>query len=152
MAKKTKSTKKKVSTAGRSRTHHWHPNEFLLIVAGGFVVIMLIFFMSGAFRSNVSRNTSASESEVRLENQAEKTVTIADFTYSPATLIVKEGTTVTWTNEDQAAHSATAEDGSFDTGLLGQKESGSVTFDTAGEYSYQCSIHPNITGKIIVEK
>lgn len=152
MAKKAKVTKKKVSSVRRSTAHHASHHEFFLIVAGGFVVIVLIFFMSGGFRSNGNQNMNAAESKMQVENLVEKTVTIADFSYVPAALVVKKGTTVTWMNEDTDTHSATADDGSFDTGLLQQGESGSVTFDTAGEITYHCSTHPNMTGKIIVEK
>lgn len=82
---------------------------------------------------------------------AKNSVEIKDFSYSPQTITVKVGDSVTWTNKDVAGHSATADDGSFDTGVLAQGESGVVTFDTAGTFAYHCTPHPNITGTAIVE-
>ncbi len=77
-------------------------------------------------------------------------VTIQNFAFSPASLEVAVGTTVTWTNQNSAPHTATADDGSFDTGQLAQGQSGSVTFDTAGTFAYFCAIHPNMRGTITV--
>ena len=72
--------------------------------------------------------------------------------YSVNVLTIKAGTTVTWTNEDdQALHTVTAVDGSFDSGFLVVGESWSYTFDTPGEYEYFCTPHPWMRAKVIVE-
>jgi len=81
---------------------------------------------------------------------AEAAVTIQDFAFGPQTLEIAAGTTVTFTNNDSAPHTATADDGSFDTGQLDQGASASVTFDTPGTYTYVCAFHPNMTGTIVV--
>ena len=78
-------------------------------------------------------------------------VEIKDFSFSPASLTVKVGDTVTWTNQDSAGHSATADDGSFDTGVLSQGESNTVTFSEAGSFPYHCTVHPNMKGTVVVE-
>jgi plastocyanin len=78
-------------------------------------------------------------------------VTIQNFAFSPATVTVNVGDTVTWTNQDDVQHSATASDGSFDTGLLSQGSSGSATFDTAGTFAYICTPHPNMKGTVVVQ-
>ena len=78
-------------------------------------------------------------------------IDIKDFAYGPKTLTVKKGTTVVWTNQDSVKHTATADDGSFDTGLLAKGESGSVTFDKIGTFNYHCTPHPNMKAAIIVE-
>ncbi len=77
-------------------------------------------------------------------------VTIAGFAFSPATLIVAVGDTVTWTNTDTAVHTVTADDGSFDSGSLGTGGTFTHTFDTAGSYAYHCTIHPGMTATIVV--
>jgi plastocyanin len=74
---------------------------------------------------------------------------IRDGTFAPA-LTVAAGTTVTWTNEDWAPHTATAEDGSFDSGRLNQGDSFEQTFDEPGTFSYHCSFHPGMMGSIVV--
>jgi LPXTG-motif cell wall-anchored protein len=81
---------------------------------------------------------------------ASGSVTITDFEFSPATITVNEGDTVTWTNQGPTPHTATAEDGSFDTGNLNKGQSGSATFTSAGTIAYICTPHPFMTGKVIV--
>jgi len=78
-------------------------------------------------------------------------VTISGYAFSPATIRVKVGGTVTWTNQDPVAHTVTADGGSFDTKLISQGKSASVTFDKAGTYPYHCTPHPNMKGTVIVE-
>jgi plastocyanin len=77
-------------------------------------------------------------------------VEIKGFAFNPATITVPAGTTVTWTNQDSAPHTATADDTSFDTGRLDPGKSGSVTFDKPGTYTYTCTFHPNMKGTIVV--
>jgi plastocyanin len=78
-------------------------------------------------------------------------VTIKDFAFGPATLSVAVGSTVTWTNADSAAHTVTADDGSFDSKSLAAGSTFSQTFDTAGTFAYHCSIHPNMTASVDVK-
>ncbi len=94
----------------------------------------------------------AKDEKVKESAMREKvSIDIKDFAYGPKTLTVKKGTIVTWTNQDSAKHTATADDGSFDTGLLAKGESGSVTFDKIGTFNYHCTPHPNMKAAIIVE-
>ena len=78
-------------------------------------------------------------------------VRIADFNFSPATLEVEAGTTVTFTNEDGFAHTATAKDKSFDSGNLEQDATFEHTFDAPGTYAYVCGIHNSMTGSVVVD-
>ena len=82
---------------------------------------------------------------------ADQAVTIAGFAFGPETITVTAGDTVTWSNSDTVGHTATAGDGSFDTGTISGGASASVTFDTAGTYAYACTIHPTMTGTVVVE-
>jgi len=81
---------------------------------------------------------------------ADHAVAISGSSFSPANVTVTVGDTVTWTNSDQLSHTATADAGAFDTGALGNGQSGSATFATAGSFPYHCSIHPDMTGTITV--
>ena len=76
----------------------------------------------------------------------ETSVTIKDYAFTPATLTVPAGTTVTWTNNDAVPHTATASDGSFDSGNLNPGQSFSFTFATPGSYPYVCQYHAGMTG------
>lgn len=82
---------------------------------------------------------------------AKNEIAIQNFAFSPATITVKAGDSVTWTNKDLVGHSATADDKSFDTGVLAQNESETVTFDTVGTYTYHCTPHPNMKATVTVE-
>ena len=75
-------------------------------------------------------------------------VAITGFAFQPATLQVPAGTEVTWTNEDPAQHTVTAEDGSFDSGPLDQGGTFSATVN--GSVDYVCAIHPEMRGRIEV--
>jgi len=70
------------------------------------------------------------------------TVAIRDFSFGPATIAVHVGDTVTWSNAGPTPHTATANDGSFDTGTLKAGQSGSHTFASAGTFVYHCTLHP----------
>jgi plastocyanin len=83
---------------------------------------------------------------------ADQAVAISGFSYSPASVTVNVGDTVTWTNSDAQAHTATANDGSWDTGNIGGSGgTDAVTFATAGTFPYHCDIHPQMTGTVTVE-
>jgi LPXTG-motif cell wall-anchored protein len=81
---------------------------------------------------------------------SDTTVTIADFSFTPASITIHVGDTVTWTNHGPSAHTATANNGNFNTGVLQKGRSASHTFNTAGTFSYICSIHPFMHGTIVV--
>ena len=84
----------------------------------------------------------------RAARAATHEVTIKRFKYSPAELTVAVGDTITFTNLDGAPHTATAVDGSFDTGRLNRNKSGSITVSAAGTFPYICTFHPNMKGSI----
>jgi plastocyanin len=80
----------------------------------------------------------------------ESKVTIDNFTFSPATLKVKVGDTVTWTNHDDIPHTVVSA-GKFRSKAMDTDNSFSFTFTSAGDYKYFCSLHPHMTGTITVE-
>ena len=82
---------------------------------------------------------------------ADHAVDIAGFAFSPGSVTVSVGDTVTWSNADAQSHTATADDGSFDTGTITGSTPKSVTFATAGTFDYHCKIHPAMTGTVVVE-
>ncbi len=81
---------------------------------------------------------------------AENTVNIDDFAFSPASLSVKVGSTVTWTNNDEEPHTVVADDGSFHSPGLDAKGTYSYTFRAPGNFDYICSIHPFMHGTVVV--
>lgn len=82
---------------------------------------------------------------------ATHTVRIKSMQFSPARLTIKAGDSVVFENADGPAHTATADNGSFDTGNLSSGKSASVTFSEAGEIKYFCRWHRSMRGKITVQ-
>lgn len=78
-------------------------------------------------------------------------VDIKDFTFSPPTLTVPVGTTVTWTNHDEAPHTITSPSGAFGSAGLSNDDRFAQTFSHAGTYQYFCSLHPNMRATVIVK-
>lgn len=78
------------------------------------------------------------------------TVTIQNMAFNPATLNVQVGTTVTWTNKDSATHRVVSDTGLFNSGDLTTGMSYNYTFNQTGSFSYHCSIHPSMTGTVVV--
>jgi plastocyanin len=94
----------------------------------------------------------AAESEPAPSGEAQKAekVQIVEFSYEPDPVVVQVGGKVTWQNEDSAPHTATADDGSFDTGTIEEGKLGSATFKEAGTFTYHCEIHPTMHGTVEV--
>jgi plastocyanin len=78
-------------------------------------------------------------------------VRIDNFSYAPSTLVVVAGTTVTWTNADDDVHTVVEKDRKFKSAALDTNDTFSQTFSEMGEYEYFCSLHPRMTGKIVVK-
>jgi plastocyanin len=77
-------------------------------------------------------------------------VVVDNFSFAPATATVPVGTTVTWTNHDDIPHNVVSPDRKFKSPVLDSDETFSHTFDVAGTYKYYCSIHPRMTGQVVV--
>ncbi len=80
-----------------------------------------------------------------------QTVAIDNFTFNPQTLKVKAGTTVTWTNKDDIPHAIAAVGKEFKSKVMDTDNNYSFTFTAPGTYAYFCSLHPHMTGTVVVE-
>jgi plastocyanin len=96
--------------------------------------------------------TEEAESEPAPSGEAQKSekVQIVEFAYEPDPVVVQAGGKVIWQNEDTAPHTATADDGSFDTGTIEKGKLGSATFKEPGTFTYHCEIHPTMHGTVEV--
>ena len=88
-----------------------------------------------------SDDTKASPAEVRVDN----------FSFGPDTLTVPANSTVTWVNKDDVPHVIASNDGLFKSKALDTDDKYSHTLAKAGTYSYYCSIHPKMVGKVVVQ-
>jgi plastocyanin len=106
-------------------------------------------FLAGVLALTASASLLAA-SAARAEPAAME-VKIDNFTFAPQRLTVKPGTTVTWINEDDIPHTVAATDKGFKSKVLDTNDKFSFTFTTAGSFEYFCSLHPHMTGTIVVE-
>lgn len=100
-----------------------------------------------------STGNQATEPASEDSDQAVSTnsVTISDFAFSPASITVKKGTTVTWTNQDSVAHTVTSDSGNMlDSPLFSEGETFSFTFNQTGTFTYHCTPHPQMKGTVVV--
>jgi plastocyanin len=93
-----------------------------------------------------SGSTPAPSGDAALSEKVE----IVEFTYEPDPVTIEEGGKVIWINRDSAPHTATADDGSFDTGTLEEGKLKSESFKEPGSYPYFCEIHPSMRGTVEV--
>lgn len=138
-------------------------NKSVLAVVGVVVIAAIIIGVVALSGNKKDSSSNTSMTDMNMNNSsssnfnstskavATDTVAIQNFAFSPETITVKVGTKVTWTNKDSAAHTVTGDskDGPA-SGTLGQGASYSFTFTKAGTFSYECAIHPNMKGTVIV--
>jgi plastocyanin len=125
-----------------------HSASSLVVMAG---TALLLAGCGGGSSGSATANSSGSSSQAA-SGGSSSAVKISNFKFAPASDTVKRGARVTVTNQDSAAHTATADDGrSFDTGTLAQGASQTISVSKPGSYSYHCSIHPFMHGTLVVK-
>jgi plastocyanin len=115
-------------------------NVWIATLASTVMTAILLLF---AASPSVSANDqpSAANAEVKIDN----------FVFGPQTITVPVGAKVTWTNRDDIPHTSVSTEGVFKSKVLDTDEKFSYTFTKAGTYPYYCTIHPKMTGKVVVE-
>jgi plastocyanin len=121
----------------------------LVVILGAVYIMHKDSDMQGMNMQPASQSQSSSTNTAKPAGK--NAVTIENFAFSPATITIKAGQSITWTNEDSIGHSATADDNSWDTGVLPQGQSKAITFAKAGTYTYHCSVHPNMKATVVVQ-
>ena len=106
-----------------------------LLFFGGFTMVV-----PAAKISRAAAPAPATEVEVKIDN----------FSFGPQVLTVAPGTKVTWKNRDDIPHTVVSTEGVFKSRVLDTDESFSFTFDKPGTYPYFCSVHPKMTGQVVV--
>jgi amicyanin len=106
---------------------------FAIAIRAASAAVMLIVLASGF--------ADAADIQVKIDN----------FTFNPQRVTVKVGDTVTWLNEDDIPHTVRATAGDFKSKALDTGDRYAFTFTKAGSYDYFCSLHPHMTGHIVVE-
>jgi len=114
-------------------------NMWVGVLTVPMMIAMLLLAGSSSVKANEQPATA--NAEVKIDN----------FSFGPQTLTVPVGATVTWTNRDDIPHTVVSTDGVFKSKVRDTDDKFSYTFDKAGTYPYYCSIHPKMTGKIVVQ-
>ena len=111
-------------------------------IAGVAVPVMIaMILLAGSFSVAANAEPSAAAASVKIDN----------FVFGPQTLTVPVGATVTWTNSDDIPHTSVSTEGVFKSKVLDTDEKFSYTFTKAGTYPYYCTIHPKMTGTVVVQ-
>ena len=123
------------------------------IIIGGVLVVVALagfyYFSQNQYQANpqpTNQKLTTPQPQTSIEANS---VAIKNFAFTPANLSVKQGTKVTWINDDSAAHKIKSD--AFNSGDLNQGDKFEFTFSDKGSFDYSCSIHPSMTGKIVVE-
>ena len=105
------------------------------------VIIAIVLLVAGSPAVTAIDQPSAANAGVSIDN----------FVFGPQTITVPVGATVTWTNKDDIPHTSVSTEGVVKSKVLDTGEKFSYTLTKAGTYPYYCTIHPKMTGKIIVQ-
>jgi plastocyanin len=105
------------------------------------VLLAMLLLLPGSRSVAANNEPSGANAEVTIDN----------FSFGPQTLTVPVGATVTWTNRDDIPHNVVSTDGVFKSKVKDTDEKFSFTITKAGTYSYFCSVHPKMTGKVVVQ-
>jgi plastocyanin len=104
-------------------------------------VMIALLLVTGSSRVKANDQPSAATAGVKIDN----------FSFEPQTLTVNVGTTITWTNRDDIPHTSVSTEGVWKSKVMDTDEAFSYRFTKAGTFSYFCSIHPKMTGKVVVQ-
>jgi plastocyanin len=128
-----------------------HLSSKRLIVSPGYLLAVL--FLASAPWSDGQTAAAQSRKAATMKKAASKShiVVIKDMKYQPAILTVKVGSTVEWKNADIVAHTVTAADNSFDSRIIAPGGSWKLVARKAGKFDYICTLHPNMSAKLIVQ-
>ena len=106
---------------------------------------------AAATTSTATPSTTITTTSTATPSATVAVAVVQNFEFSPATITISKGQTVTWTNMDSAPHTITSTTGVFDSGTLNQGQTFSYTFNNTGTFEYSCTVHPSIPhGKVIV--
>jgi plastocyanin len=112
------------------------------------VAVMLATFAAMMF---AAANTQALQAAQSAQTPAAVEVKIDNFSFAPVEISVSVGTTVTWTNHDDIPHTVVSTDKVFKSKVLDTDDKYSYTFTKPGTYPYFCSVHPKMTGTVVVK-
>jgi plastocyanin len=115
--------------------------EWIVGLAASMMIAAVLLLVGSPTVTANAKQVPAKTADVKIDN----------FSFAPGAFTVAAGTTVTWTNHDDIPHTVVSTDGLFKSKVLDTDEKFSYTFAKAGTYPYFCSIHPKMTGTVVVQ-
>jgi plastocyanin len=112
------------------------------------ILPLALSLLAGLSVITTKARTNHAESQAAPSTEAVK---IDNFSFGPQSISISAGSKVTWTNRDDIPHTVVSTEGVFKSRVLDTDESFTFTFEKPGTYPYFCSIHPKMTGKVVVQ-
>jgi plastocyanin len=137
----TQTVRIKEEKSNRKGNRTMKRNSFWFASFTASVLIAIVLLVAGTPTVTANDQPTAANAAVNIDN----------FVFGPQTITVPVGATVTWTNKDDIPHTSVSTDGVFKSKVLDTDEKFSYTFTKAGTYAYYCTIHPKMTGKVVVQ-
>ena len=134
-----------------------------LILAAALLIILAVGVFAASCGGSTAATTTSTPTTVGASTTASTPgttvgsgaggarVVMENLAFDPATVTIKAGESVTWTNQDAMNHTVVADKGEFKSGDLGQGAIFTFKFDNSGTYSYHCSIHPSMKATVVVQ-
>jgi plastocyanin len=138
---KIRSKQKKIRQEDKTRKGKRTMTTKKIWIVGLATTVMIAMMLLGIPNAAANDQPSGASADVKIDN----------FSFGPQTLTVSVGTTVVWTNRDDIPHTVVSTDGVFKSKVRDTDEKFSYTFTKAGTYPYFCSVHPKMTGKVVVQ-
>jgi plastocyanin len=123
-----------------------------LVTVAALVLVSTPFVVSAVGAHKQPKAVASQQPKAVVSQRPTRTVEIQGFRFRPANITIKRGTRVRWINRDSAAHTVTANNGAFNSGLLRKGETFSRTFRTVGKRAYHCNPHPYMRGSVVVQR
>lgn len=113
-------------------------------------VLLVFFVFTACSKSSDGYSNGNNSSSNNNSSSTSNSVSIGSSRFSPSSITIKVGATVTWTNNDNTVHTVTADDGGFDSGDMDYYKTYSHTFSKAGTFPYHCVHHESMKGSVVV--
>jgi plastocyanin len=123
-----------------------------LVTVAALVLVSTPFVVSTVGAHKQPKAVASQQPKAVVSQRPTRTVEIQGFRFRPANITIKRGTRVRWINRDSAAHTVTANNGAFNSGLLRKGETFSRTFRKVGKRAYHCNPHPYMRGSVVVQR
>jgi plastocyanin len=126
-------------------------NRRALTLMGALSALLVVAVLAGSCGGGTTASTSSAGPTAGPPSGGGAQIVMKNLAFNTATVTIKVGESVTWTNQDSANHTVVADNGEFKSGDLANGATFTFKFETAGTYAYHCSIHPSMKATVVVQ-